>query len=166
MKKIIVIGSGTMGSGIAQVIAESGFDVVMQDINEKITTGGMEKIRKSMARSVEKGRMTEEDMDAALSRLKCVWDEEKAGAEYRDADLIIEAAVENIDVKKALYKTLEKFCPPDVIFASNTSSLSITELASATMRPQKFIGLHFFKPGQYYEAYRSDTRCADKRGNR
>lgn len=142
MNKIAVIGSGTMGSGIVQILAQSGYTVVMKDIQKEALEKGMKYIEKNFAKSVEKGKMTEEDMKASLARIITSQDDEP----LKDADLIIEAATENMELKKKIFAGLDAVIKPEAILATNTSSLSITEIAAATSRPDRVIGMHFFNP--------------------
>lgn len=142
MKKIFVIGAGTMGAGIAQVFASAGFDVVLKDIKDEFVEKGLAGIKKSYSRLVEKGKVSAEDAEAVVARITGTTDS-KAAAE---CDLVIEAAVENMAAKKAIFGELADICKDDVILASNTSSLSITELASSVKKPENFIGMHFFNP--------------------
>ena len=142
IRKIGVAGAGTMGSGIAQVAAEAGFEVVMCDIEERFVEKGLQTIGKNLERSVQKGRMEPGRAQETLGRLRGTTDL-KALA---DADVIIEAIIEKMEPKKALLKELDAICKETAIFASNTSGLSITELASATNRRDRVIGMHFFNP--------------------
>ncbi|MFZ5632847.1 MAG: 3-hydroxybutyryl-CoA dehydrogenase [Bacillota bacterium] len=142
IKTIGVIGAGIMGSGIAQVAARAGFNVVMRDIEDSFVSRGLTTIRKNMDREVQKNRLTREEADGVLNRIKGTTDINDLAA----CDYVIEAAVEQIELKKKIYRELDKVCRPGVIFASNTSGLSITEMAAATGRPDKFIGMHFFNP--------------------
>lgn len=142
IKKIGVLGAGTMGNGIAQVAALSGHDVVMRDIEDRFIENGMNAIKKSLSKGVEKGKLPQEQADEALSRIKTTLNME----DLRDVDLVIEAVIENADLKKSVFKELDDLVRDDVIFASNTSSISITELGAATKRPDKFIGMHFMNP--------------------
>lgn len=142
MQKICVIGAGTMGSGIAQVFAQNGFEVILRDIDMKFVEKGLGIINKNLQRSVDKGKMTEDEKNEVLNRIKGTVNLEDA----KDADLVVEAAIEDMDVKKQIFKELDEICKSETILASNTSSLSITELASATKRPEKVIGMHFFNP--------------------
>jgi 3-hydroxybutyryl-CoA dehydrogenase len=143
IKKICLLGAGLMGNGIVQVCAQAGYEVAMRDIEQRFIDGGMNTIRKNLARDVEKGKRTQADMDAILDRIKPTLDL-KAAAD--DADLIVEVVIEVMDVKKKVYEDLEKIVKPECLFFTNTSGLSITELAAATRRPGKFIGTHFFNP--------------------
>lgn len=140
--KIFVLGAGTMGSGIVQTFAQSGYEVVMRDIDQKFVDRGMGIITKSLERSVKKEKITEDQKNEILGRVKPSTDLNDA----KDCDLIIEAAVENMEIKKKIFAELDGVCKEGAILATNTSSLSITEIASATMRPDKVIGMHFFNP--------------------
>jgi 3-hydroxybutyryl-CoA dehydrogenase len=142
VKKIMVIGAGQMGSGIAQVAAKVGYDVVIRDIKDEFVERGINGIKKNLSKEVEKGRMTQAEMDETMGRIKGTLDL----ADAADCQLIIEAAIENMDIKKQIFGELDKICPPETIFATNTSSLPITELAASTSRPDKVIGMHFFNP--------------------
>lgn len=141
-KKILVVGAGQMGSGIAQVCAQSGYDVLLYDIDEKFTKRAIEKITHFLSRGVDKGKITEEDKNKALSKIKTTLNL----SDGKDANFIIEAAPENLDLKKKIFSELDEICPKETILSTNTSSLSITEIASVTKRPEKFIGMHFFNP--------------------
>jgi 3-hydroxybutyryl-CoA dehydrogenase len=142
IKKVGVVGCGLMGSGIAQVCAQYGYPTVVSEVNDELLNKGLGMIKSSLAKSVAKDKMTKEEEEALLSRLKGTTDIK----DFADCDLIIEAIIENMDEKKKLFSTLDRICPEHTIFASNTSSLSITEMAAATKRPDKVIGLHFFNP--------------------
>ncbi len=143
IKRICVLGAGIMGAGISQVAAEAGFEVTMRDIEERFVENGMKIIRKNLERAVSKGKMDTAAMDAVLSRLRGTTELKSA---VEGADLVIEAVIEIMDLKKKVYAELEELCAPGTIFASNTSGLSITEMASATKRAGSFIGMHFFNP--------------------
>ena len=143
IKKICVLGAGLMGSGITQVCAQAGYEVKMRDIEQRFIDKGMETIIKSLARDVEKGKRTPQDMDAILARVNPTLDLKEAAA---DADLVVEVVVEVMDVKKRVYSELEEIVKPACLFFTNTSGLSITEMAAITKRPDKFIGTHFFNP--------------------
>jgi 3-hydroxybutyryl-CoA dehydrogenase len=138
----MIVGSGQMGSGIAQVCAQSGYDVLLYDIDEKFTKRAIEKITHFLSRGVDKGKITEEEKNKALSKIKTTVN--LSGG--KDANFIIEAAPENLDLKKKIFSELDEICPKEAILSTNTSSLSITEIASATRRPKKVIGMHFFNP--------------------
>ncbi len=140
--KVFVLGAGTMGSGIAQSFAESGHEVVLRDIEEKFVERGLEAIKKSLEKSVQKQKITEEEKNNVLRRIKPTTDINLA----KSADVVIEAAVENMVIKKKIFAELDKICKEEAILATNTSSLSITEVASATNRPDRVIGMHFFNP--------------------
>jgi len=142
IKKIGVVGCGLMGSGIAEVCARSGYDVVVREVNDELLQKGLERIRKSMAKGVQRGKLTQEEMDAALARIQGTTKME----DFAPCDLVIEAVVEKMEVKKQVFAELDAICPPHAILASNTSSLCITEMASATKRPDKVLGMHFFNP--------------------
>ena len=142
VKRIGVVGAGTMGRGIAQVCAASGFDVVMSDVSAEAVAAGLASIGKQLARAVEKERMGAAEKDALLSRIETVTGiEAMAGV-----DVCIEAATENPDVKLDLFRALESVCREDAILASNTSSISLTKIAGACSRPERVIGMHFFNP--------------------
>lgn len=140
--KIGVIGAGTMGAGIVQTFVQSGYEVVMRDLKEELLQSGMSKIEKNISRLVEKGKITELDKVDILGRITLSTKVES----LKDVDLIIEAAVENMDIKKIIFKELDQVVKAEAIFATNTSSLSITEIACSTARPSKVIGMHFFNP--------------------
>ncbi|UOY91253.1 3-hydroxybutyryl-CoA dehydrogenase [Ectobacillus sp. JY-23] len=140
--RIVVIGAGQMGSGIAQVCAAAGYTVSMQDLKQEQLDKGMAIIAKNLSRQVEKGRLTEEDKQATLSRITPTVDVSCA----KEADLIIEAAVERMDIKKQIFKQLDEIAPQHAILATNTSSLPITEIAAVTKRPEQVIGMHFMNP--------------------
>ncbi|SHJ92329.1 3-hydroxyacyl-CoA dehydrogenase [Dethiosulfatibacter aminovorans DSM 17477] len=140
--KICILGAGTMGSGIAQVFAQKGHEVVLRDIKEEFTTKGYLFIDKTLEKMVMKERMTTNEKNEIMDRITPTVDIGMA----RDCDLVIEAAVENINIKKKIFAELDKICNKNTILATNTSSLSITEIAVATERPDKVIGMHFFNP--------------------
>jgi len=146
MKKVVVLGAGTMGAGIALVAAQAGFQVILRDVSETLVQKGLKIIDKILNKAVEKGKMSAEDKSGILGNLKGVYDANELAEELKDTDLIIEAIVENMAIKKSVYKEFDAQCPEKTIFASNTSALSISELASATNRPQNVIGMHFFNP--------------------
>ncbi len=140
VEKIQVVGAGQMGSGIAQVAAQAGLAVHLTDVNEGALQKGVETIKKNLARSVEKERMSRDEMEETMRRIE-------AGTEYAaDADLAIEAVVEVSEVKAEVFRALDERLGDEAILASNTSSISITELAATTGRPERFIGMHFFNP--------------------
>ncbi|AAU15237.1 3-hydroxybutyryl-CoA dehydrogenase [Bacillus cereus] len=142
VQKIVVIGAGQMGSGIAQVCAMAGYDVKVQDLKQEQLDRGLAIITKNLARQVEKGRMKEEEKEATLNRLAVTLDLDCV----KEADLIIEAAVEKMDIKKKIFANLDEIAPEHAILATNTSSLPITEIAAVTKRPEKVIGMHFMNP--------------------
>ncbi|BCC32415.1 3-hydroxybutyryl-CoA dehydrogenase [Bacillus cereus] len=142
VQKIVVIGAGQMGSGIAQVCAMAGYDVKVQDLKQEQLDRGLAIITKNLARQVEKGRMKEEEKEATLNRLTVTLDLDCV----KEADLIIEAAVEKMDIKKKIFANLDEIAPEHAILATNTSSLPITEIAAVTKRPGKVIGMHFMNP--------------------
>jgi 3-hydroxybutyryl-CoA dehydrogenase len=140
VEKVQVVGAGQMGSGIAQVAAQAGLAVHLTDVNEGALQKGVETIKKNLARSVEKERMSQDEMQETMERIE-------AGTEYAaDADLAIEAVVETIEVKVEVFRALDGRLGDEAILATNTSSISITELGSRTSRPERFIGMHFFNP--------------------
>jgi 3-hydroxybutyryl-CoA dehydrogenase len=143
IKKICVLGAGLMGSGIAQVSAEAGYEVSMRDIEDRFVQGGLNIIKKNYERAISKGKMNKEQADALLSKVKGTLDMAEA---VKGAAVVIEAVIENMDLKKQVYKELDQLCAKDTILATNTSGLSITEIASMTKRPEKVIGMHFFNP--------------------
>ena len=142
VKKIMVVGAGQMGSGIAQVAAQAGVKVIMNDIKPEFVARGYSRIEKNLEKDVSKGKKTAEEKATILANLTQSTSLEDA----KDCDVVIEAAMENLEVKVGIFKALDQICPPHTILASNTSSLPITELASATKRPDKFIGMHFMNP--------------------
>ncbi|WP_415335979.1 3-hydroxybutyryl-CoA dehydrogenase [Clostridium perfringens] len=142
MEKIFVIGAGTMGAGIVQAFAQKGYEVIVRDIKDEFIDRGIAGINKGLTKLVSKGKITEEDKEAVLSKITGTTDLGLAA----DCDLVIEAAVENMEIKKQIFAELDKICKEETILASNTSSLSITEVASATNRPDRVIGMHFFNP--------------------
>ena len=143
-KKVMVIGAGTMGSGIAQVFLTHGCDVILNDIKQEFIDGGVKKIDKSLTKLVAKEKMTQADKDAAMGRLTGFVEITKDN--MKDVDLVVEAAIEDMKIKGQIFKNLGEVCPPETILASNTSSLPITKIAAATNRPDKVIGMHFFNP--------------------
>jgi 3-hydroxybutyryl-CoA dehydrogenase len=142
VKKFMVIGAGQMGSGIAQVAAQAGLEVILHDVKEEFVNRGLGVITKNVTRDVEKGRKTEEEKQAILSRIQPSTDLNNA----KDVDFVVEAVVENMDVKTEIFKQLDEITPEHAILASNTSSLPITEIAAVTKRPEKVIGMHFMNP--------------------
>ncbi len=137
-----VVGAGQMGSGIAQVAAQTGFNVILNDINEDFIKRGLSNIEKNLKRSVEKGKMTEDEMKDVLKKIKGTDNIN----DFQDVDFIVEAATENVNLKLELFKKLDDITPKHVILSTNTSSISITKIAAATKRPDKVIGMHFMNP--------------------
>lgn len=142
IKKIMVLGAGQMGGGIAQVCAQAGYQVVLRDIKDEFVEKGMKVIEKNLLRSVEKGRLTADEKDAILGRFTTTLTLDDG----HDVDLVIEAIVEDAKIKAETFAALDRICPPHAILASNTSSLPITQIAAATKRPEKVIGMHFMNP--------------------
>lgn len=142
IQKVMVIGAGQMGSGIAQVCAQAGYEVILNDMKDEFFERGLNTITKNLARDVEKGRKTEEEKSAVLARITKSLTIEDA----KSADIIIEAAVENMDIKQSIFKQLDEIAPKHAILATNTSSLPITEIAAVTKRPEQVIGMHFMNP--------------------
>ena len=142
MKKIGVIGAGTMGTGIAHVSALSGFDVTLVDIEQNLLEHSLTSIKKSLKRQVDMGKISQEEMNTALGRIQTITEMKSLSSE----DIVIEAATENKEVKISIFSELDTFCPEKTILASNTSSISISLIASATNRPEKVIGMHFMNP--------------------
>lgn len=140
--KIMVLGAGTMGAGIVQNAAQSGFEVVLRDIKQEFVDKGIAGIDKLLSKNVDKGKMTAEDKAAVMGRISGTVDMAAA----TDCDLVIEAAVEVMEIKKSIFKELDSLCKPECILASNTSALSITEIGAASGRADKVIGMHFFNP--------------------
>ncbi len=142
IQKVMVIGAGQMGSGIAQVCAQAGFEVKLNDINQEFLDRGVSVITKNLTRDVEKGRKTEEEKTAILERITMSLNLNDAA----DVDIVIEAAVENMEIKQSIFKQLDEIAPAHAILATNTSSLPITELAAVTKRPAQVIGMHYMNP--------------------
>lgn len=142
INKILVIGAGQMGAGIAQVCAQSGFQVALHDMNEEALTKGINGIEKLLHKDIQKERITEEDKEEVLNRISTSTNLQEVGP----VDIVIEAIVENMDIKTKVFAELDQIMPEQTILASNTSSLPITEIAAATNRPEKVIGMHFMNP--------------------
>lgn len=144
VKTVGVVGAGSMGSGIANIFALNGYNVVLRDIEERFVQGGLDRIDKFMSKSVQKGKMTEEGKQEVLSRITTTTDLQ----DLKDVDLVVEAVLEDMDLKQSVFSQLDEIVREDVILSTNTSSLSITEIASVTKRPDRVAGLHFFNPAQ------------------
>ena len=142
IKKIGVLGAGVMGSGIAQVAAQSGFEVMMRDIADEFVQKGLKNIEASLSKGVEQGKVTPEEKEAALGRIKGTTVLE----DLKDVDFVIEAVIEDLELKKKVFKEMDELTRSEVILATNTSSMSITEIAASTSRPDKVVGMHFFNP--------------------
>ncbi|TDY07840.1 UNVERIFIED_CONTAM: 3-hydroxybutyryl-CoA dehydrogenase [Lysinibacillus xylanilyticus] len=142
IQKVMVIGAGQMGSGIAQVCAQAGYDVKLNDMKQEFFERGLGVITKNLTRDVEKGRKTEDEKVAILGRISMSLDLQDAS----DVDIIIEAAVENMEIKQSIFKQIDQIAPAHAILATNTSSLPITEIAAVTNRPEQVIGMHFMNP--------------------
>jgi 3-hydroxybutyryl-CoA dehydrogenase len=142
IKRVGVVGCGTMGSGIVLVCAQSGYEVVTSEINDELLKKGLATINAFLTKSVEKGKVTNEEKEATLARIRGT----TSMQDFSGCDLVIEAAIEDIELKKKIFNNLNKVCPESAILASNTSCLSIIDMAMATTRPEKVLGLHFFNP--------------------
>jgi 3-hydroxybutyryl-CoA dehydrogenase len=142
IKKVGVVGCGLMGAGITQVCAQSGYEVTVSEINDELLNKGLKSIKTILAKAVEKGKMTKEDEAAIVGRIKGTTKVE----DFAACDLVIEAATENMNIKKKIFADLERVCPPNVLLGTNTSCLSIIDVAMATKRPDKVLGMHFFNP--------------------
>jgi len=142
IKRVGVLGCGLMGSGIAQVAAAAGYETIVREVSDEVVQKGIGGIGKQLGKQVEKGKLAAEDRDALLGRLRGTTSLE----DLKDCDIVIEAIVENLDLKNEIWRTLDGLCPAHTIFASNTSSLTIADMAAATKRPERMVGLHFFNP--------------------
>jgi len=142
IKKVGVVGCGTMGAGITQVCAQSGYQVVVSEINDELLNKGLASLGSFLSKSVEKGKLSQQDKDTILSHIKGTTNTQ----DFSDCDLVIEVATENLDLKKKIFAELDKICPKHAILATNTSCLSIIDIAMATTKPDKVLGLHFFNP--------------------
>lgn len=142
IKKLGVVGAGAMGNGIAQLAAQIGYDVVMRDIEDAFVERGMKNIDRFLSKSVEKGKLESKEKDAILGRITGTTDMSR----LKDVDFVIEAVIEDLELKKSVFKELDELCRPEVVLASNTSSMSLTEIAAATKRPENVCGMHFFNP--------------------
>jgi 3-hydroxybutyryl-CoA dehydrogenase len=142
IRTVAVLGCGLMGSGIAEIVAKAGYQTWVREVNEELATRGRASIEKSLGRAVEKGKLEADARDEILGRIRMT----TALEELKDADIIIEAVTEDIELKNEMFRTLDRVCADHTIFASNTSSLTIADMAAATNRPHRFVGLHFFNP--------------------
>ncbi len=142
VKKVGVVGCGLMGRGIAEVSSKAGYDVVVSEINRELLDKGMSAVKGSLARAVEKGKLAQGDMNSLLARIKGTTDMK----DFKDCDLVVEAAIENLDLKKKIFIDLDRICRPDAILSTNTSCLSVMDVAAVTKRPDKVLGCHFFNP--------------------
>ena len=142
IKKLGVVGAGAMGNGIAQLAAQIGCDVVMRDIEDAFVERGMKNIDRFLSKSVEKGKLESTEKDAILGRITGTTDMSR----LKDVDFVIEAVIEDLELKKSVFKELDELCRPEVVLASNTSSMSLTEIAAVTKRPENVCGMHFFNP--------------------
>ncbi len=142
VKKVGVVGCGLMGRGIVEISAKAGFDVVVSEVSQDFLDKGLAAIKSSLTKAVEKGKSTEAEMKAAMDHIKGTTNME----DHKDRDLVIEAVIENMDLKKKIFADLDKICQPNTIIATNTSCLSIIEMASVTKRQDKVLGMHFFNP--------------------
>lgn len=142
VKKPFVVGAGIMGAGVGQLCAQQGYEVTVVDISDEIVEKARAKVTGGLSRRVEKGKIAQDDMDSVLSRMSWATGFELA----KNSDFVVEAVSENMDIKKEVFKTLDSVCSPETILASNTTALSISEIASSTSRPDKVVGMHFFNP--------------------
>ncbi len=142
VKKPFVVGAGIMGAGVGQLCAQQGYEVTVVDVSDEIVEKAKAKVTAGLSRRVEKGKIAQEDMDSVLSRISWASSLDLA----KDSDFVVEAVSENMDIKKEVFKTLDSVCPPETVLASNTTALSISEIASSTSRPDKVVGMHFFNP--------------------
>ncbi len=142
IRRVAVLGCGLMGRGIAEVAARAGYETWVREVSDDLASKGRAAIEQSLGRAVEKGKLPADERDAALSRLRFTTILE----DLKDVDIVIEAVTEDLEVKNEMFRTLDALCPPETIFASNTSSLTIADMAAATRRPDRMVGLHFFNP--------------------
>jgi 3-hydroxybutyryl-CoA dehydrogenase len=142
IKKVGVVGAGAMGNGIAQIAAQIGCDVVMRDIEDAFVERGMKNIDRFLSRSVEKGKLDASEKDSIVGRIRGTTDM----SQLKDVDFVIEAVIEDLELKKGVFRELDELCRPEVVLASNTSSMSLTEIGAATKRPENVCGMHFFNP--------------------
>ena len=143
IKRVLVIGAGQMGSGIAQVMAQGGLEVVLQDSKDEFAQKGIKGIDNNLTRAVEKGKMSAEDKTQLMKRISAVVE---LDARSCNVDLVVEAAIENMDIKRKIFQNLDALCPAHTILGTNTSSMPITAIAATTKRAEKVIGMHFFNP--------------------
>jgi 3-hydroxybutyryl-CoA dehydrogenase len=142
IKKPFVVGAGIMGAGIGQLCAQNGLDVIVSDISDEIVGKAKDKIARGLQKRIEKGKISQEDMDSVLTKMSWTTDLSQAA----DSDFVVEAALEDINLKKDIFRTLDSVCSPETILASNTTALSVSEIGASTQRPDKVIGMHFFNP--------------------
>jgi len=142
VKKPFVVGAGIMGAGIGQLCSQQGYEVTVVDVSEEVLSKAQEKVRSGLKRRVEKGKISEEEMESVLSRIRWSTDLNLA----RESDFVVEAVFEDLDLKKEVFTKLDSICSPETILATNTTALSVSEIAAATSRPDKVIGMHFFNP--------------------
>jgi 3-hydroxybutyryl-CoA dehydrogenase len=142
IKRVGVVGVGIMGAGIAQVASQAGYQVIVREINEELLKKGLGSINSFLAKSVEKGRMTQQDKEAVMGRIQGTL----SLGDFKDCDFVIEAVMENLDLKKKVFAELDRVCPKDAILATNASTVSIIDIAKATQRPDKVVGTHYFNP--------------------
>lgn len=142
IRTVAVLGCGLMGSGIAEIAAKAGYDTWVREVSDELAQQGLGRIRKSLDRAVDKGKLEAAARDEAVARVRTTTSLE----ELRECDIVIEAVTENLELKNEMFRTLDGVCGPDTIFASNTSSLTIADMAASTKRPGSFVGLHFFNP--------------------
>ena len=144
IKTVGVVGAGSMGSGIANAFAMNGYQVILRDIKEEFLQGGLQRIEKFMEKSVQRGKLSQEDKEATLGRIQTTTEL----ADFKEVDFVVEAVLEKMDLKQSVFKELEGIVRPEVVLATNSSSLSITEIASVLDNPSRFAGMHFFNPAQ------------------
>lgn len=160
IKKPFIVGAGIMGAGIGQLCAQKGYDVIVIDVSEEFVEKAKNKVTKGLQRRIEKGKITQDEMDSVLSRIQWSTDINLAG----ESDLVVEAVSENIDIKKEVFQKLDAICQSETIFASNTTALSVSEIGAFTQRPDKVIGMHFFNPAvvmKLVEIIRGDKTSDD-----
>lgn len=160
IKKPFIVGAGIMGAGVGQLCAQNGLPVTIMDVDDTVVSKARDKVVKGLQRRIEKGKITEQDMEAVVSKMSWTTDLNDAG----ESDFVIEAASENLDLKKGIFHTLDSICAPAAILATNTTALSVSEIASATERPDRIIGMHFFNPAvimKLVEIIRGDGTSED-----